>query len=121
MWLPNVKKMAFFQYVCCCLPIHYMVMQVKGQGSEGEHTSFSTSHFSQGTNKHVLQKSLYLGFCMSYRLCFAPGCVHSYRNCCFLKVVHTRVASSVDTIYFDFLVVGTLILNKTSHVITKSG
>ncbi len=33
---------------------------------------------------------------------------HLYRNCCFLKVVHTTVASWVDTLHFDFSVVSTL-------------
>ncbi len=48
-----------------------------------------------------------------------PGGVHSYRNCCFLKVVHATVASSVDTPYYAFSVVSTLILNKSTHGITK--
>ncbi len=34
--------------------------------------------------------------------------VHFYRNCCFLKVVHTTVESSVDTHYYDFSVLHTL-------------
>ncbi len=50
---------------------------------------------------------------------FHTGGVHSYRNCCFLKVVHATVAGSVDTPENDFSVVRTLILNKTMYVLTK--
>ncbi len=41
-----------------------------------------------------------------------PGGVHYYRNCCSSKVVHTTITSSVDTPYYDFSVICTLILNK---------
>ncbi len=41
--------------------------------------------------------------------------VHSYRNCCFSKVVHTTVTSSVDTPYYNFSIVRTLILNKIMY------
>ncbi len=49
----------------------------------------------------------------------STGGVHSYRNCCFLKVVHTTVASKVDTHYYDFSVLHTLTLNKTTRIISK--
>ncbi len=45
----------------------------------------------------------------------SSGGVHSDRNCCFLKVVHTTVASSIDTPYYDFPVVCTLLINKTTY------
>ncbi len=44
-------------------------------------------------------------------VCCAGG-VHSYRNCCSSKVVHTAITSSVDTPYYDFSIICTLILNK---------
>ncbi len=47
------------------------------------------------------------------------GVVPSYRNRCFLKVVDTTATSSFDTPYYDFSVVRTLILNKTTYFLTK--
>ncbi len=61
------------------------------------------------------QKSRYLIVIPRNAPCSMSEC--QCRNCCFLKIVHTRVASSVDTPHFNFSFVGTLILNKINGVV----